>query len=215
MKKIKTLIDQLGARLSLDQRRELLRLMCRAGFWEGVVEFRLVMVRPKHFKQFHAWLLKTQTVDALKHAPCCPANHYHRARIVFQTCTCGAQRGYDTAIKAGLRPGPLFKITAHSSADLTERKAISLLMDGDHDISGVVLLRHDGTRGIVEQGAVRWLTNAEMWALMHPDDHKPHPFDGRTYVACESGEELFTVKIGFKTLEAAQGARAFIARGGR
>jgi hypothetical protein len=40
------------------------------------------------------WLLKLmkyrQEVDELKHAPCCPANHYHRMRLVFHPCSCGA-----------------------------------------------------------------------------------------------------------------------------
>lgn len=42
------------------------------------------------------WLLdrikREQIVDDLHHAPCCPANHYHRARLVFHPCTCGAAR---------------------------------------------------------------------------------------------------------------------------
>lgn len=42
------------------------------------------------------WLLKLikriQIVDDLHHAPCCPTNHYHRQRLVFQPCTCGAAR---------------------------------------------------------------------------------------------------------------------------
>lgn len=42
------------------------------------------------------WLLnamkRRQMVDSLKHAPCCPANHWHRQRLVFQRCNCGAAR---------------------------------------------------------------------------------------------------------------------------
>lgn len=42
------------------------------------------------------WLLerikRAQVVDDLHHAPCCPANHYHRQRLVFHPCTCGAAR---------------------------------------------------------------------------------------------------------------------------
>jgi hypothetical protein len=40
------------------------------------------------------WMLKTQKVDNLHHAPACPANHYHRTRIVYQTCTCGAKQDH-------------------------------------------------------------------------------------------------------------------------
>lgn len=40
------------------------------------------------------WLLKrilrAQIVDDLHHAPACPANHFHRTRLVFSHCTCGA-----------------------------------------------------------------------------------------------------------------------------
>lgn len=31
-----------------------------------------------------------QKVDDLHHAPCCPANHWHKKRLVFQGCNCGA-----------------------------------------------------------------------------------------------------------------------------
>lgn len=41
------------------------------------------------------WIIKrikkTQPVDKWHHAPCCPANHYHRTRIVLHPCTCGAK----------------------------------------------------------------------------------------------------------------------------
>jgi hypothetical protein len=40
------------------------------------------------------WILEAikrrQVVDDLHHAPCCPANHFHKCRLVFETCTCGA-----------------------------------------------------------------------------------------------------------------------------
>lgn len=43
-----------------------------------------------------AWLLKRikkkQVVDDLHHAPACPANHYHKMRLVFQPCVCGAEK---------------------------------------------------------------------------------------------------------------------------
>jgi hypothetical protein len=42
------------------------------------------------------WLLerikRAQLVDDLHHAPCWPANHYHRQRLVLHPCTCGAAR---------------------------------------------------------------------------------------------------------------------------
>lgn len=40
------------------------------------------------------WILERlkekQVVDNLHHAPCCGANHYHKTRLVFHRCTCGA-----------------------------------------------------------------------------------------------------------------------------
>lgn len=61
------------------------------------------VVRPKtnllRTTDFHAapgfgWVLEgmkaRQNVDKLRHAPCCPANHFHRERLVFQPCNCGA-----------------------------------------------------------------------------------------------------------------------------
>jgi hypothetical protein len=51
---------------------------------------------------------------------------------------------------------------------MTRKKVESLTKSGNIEISGNVLCRTDGQRAIVEMGAVRWLTNEEMWALMHP-----------------------------------------------
>lgn len=47
-----------------------------------------------HARKGFGWILDgmkaRQTVDKLRHAPCCPANHWHRQRLVFQRCNCGA-----------------------------------------------------------------------------------------------------------------------------
>ncbi len=51
---------------------------------------------------------------------------------------------------------------------ITKQKVESLAESGNLDQSGVILIRNDGQRAIIEMGAVRWLTNDEMWALMHP-----------------------------------------------
>jgi hypothetical protein len=51
---------------------------------------------------------------------------------------------------------------------MTRKKVESLTESGNLEISGNILCRNDGQRAIVEMGAVRWLTNEEMWALMHP-----------------------------------------------
>ena len=36
-------------------------------------------------------LKQRQKVDEWHHAPCCPANHWHRQRLVFGRCNCGAE----------------------------------------------------------------------------------------------------------------------------
>lgn len=53
---------------------------------------RITWIRPKRgFKWLLEWLLKRQVVDNLRHAPACPANHYHKRRLVFKKCSCGAR----------------------------------------------------------------------------------------------------------------------------
>jgi hypothetical protein len=71
---------------------------------------------------------------------------------------------------------------------MTRKKVQSLTESGNLEISGNVLCRNDGQRAIVEMGAVRWLTNEEMWALMNPlQDMLPKPapelviHDGESY----------------------------------
>lgn len=53
--------------------------------------FRTVEIVPCWgFRWALEWLLKIQTVDSLHHAPCCPANHWCKRRLVFTRCNCGA-----------------------------------------------------------------------------------------------------------------------------
>ena len=44
------------------------------------------------FQWILKWLKSRQVVDQLHHAPYCPANHWHRMRLVLQRCNCGSQR---------------------------------------------------------------------------------------------------------------------------
>lgn len=54
------------------------------------------------------------------------------------------------------------------SADLTAMKAASIIKRSGHKITGFVVCHPEtGERCIVEMSACRWLTNAEMWWLMH------------------------------------------------
>lgn len=71
--------------------RAFVRLMIRLRLFELRQSMRLPWVRPRPGAGWVLeWLLRRQAVDDLHHAPCCPANHYHRRRLVFQPCTCGA-----------------------------------------------------------------------------------------------------------------------------
>jgi len=42
------------------------------------------------FKWILKWLKNRQVVDDLHHAPACAANHYHKQRLIFGSCKCGA-----------------------------------------------------------------------------------------------------------------------------
>jgi hypothetical protein len=66
--------------------------MCKARIWRARVGlFRTVEIVPRWGTR---WLFNRlrdrQTVDDFHHAPCCPANHWSRQRLVFNNCNCGA-----------------------------------------------------------------------------------------------------------------------------
>jgi hypothetical protein len=64
---------------------------------------------------------------------------------------------------------------------ITEDKVKSLTESGNLEISGQVLIRGDGQRAIVEKGAVRWLTNEEMWSVMNPAPSVLVNYEGKDY----------------------------------
>lgn len=72
--------------------RRVVALMLRMRLFGQVESMRLLWIQPRWeaLRPLHEWLLRHQRVDDLHHAPCCPANHYHRCRLVYQHCTCGA-----------------------------------------------------------------------------------------------------------------------------
>lgn len=78
------------------QRQQVLT-MIRLGHWEVAESMRLPWIRAKRFEGLLKLLQRRQPVDDLHHAPCCPANHYHRCRLVFHRCTCGAQHAKDAS----------------------------------------------------------------------------------------------------------------------
>ena len=72
------------------QERWLILALVRVRVFSLYTSMRLVCVSARPgFRWLLKWIMKRQVVDNLKHAPCCPANHYHRQRLVFQRCTCG------------------------------------------------------------------------------------------------------------------------------
>lgn len=72
--------------------RKLIVFMTKTRLWSAVVRMRNIDICGPVFGT--AWLLKwirkRQIVDDLHHAPACPANHYHKTRLVFRACNCGA-----------------------------------------------------------------------------------------------------------------------------
>ncbi len=54
------------------------------------------------------------------------------------------------------------------AARLTVEKTARIIEHSGYKLSGFVVLNDEtNARGIIEMSAVRWLTNAEMWWLMH------------------------------------------------
>ncbi len=75
-----------------EHNRLITKFMVERGFWSAQIFMRLTWITPiKAIKLFNL-MLKYQKTDNLKHAPCCPENHYHRTRLIFQRCTCGANQ---------------------------------------------------------------------------------------------------------------------------
>lgn len=78
--------------LSNGQRR-LTRVMVWLKLWVPSESMRILWLQPRWGTRWLLLqLLKRQRVDELHHAPCCPANHYHRTRLVVHPCSCGATR---------------------------------------------------------------------------------------------------------------------------
>jgi hypothetical protein len=75
-----------------ERQRWLVKLMLRANAFHA----HYFLVWNIQARYGFGWLLnrikRAQIVDDFHHAPCCPANHYHRTRLVFQPCTCGASQ---------------------------------------------------------------------------------------------------------------------------
>jgi hypothetical protein len=69
-------------------------VFCRIGYWrlERGMFRRAEIIPLKGGRTIYDAMKRRQVLDNLHHAPACPANHFHRQRLVFQRCTCGATR---------------------------------------------------------------------------------------------------------------------------
>jgi len=77
--------------------------MVKLGIWHTGEMITLVTVHARYGTGFILnWIKRRQVVDDLHHAPGCPANHYHKQRLVFSPCTCGAAR---QAASSDYQPG--------------------------------------------------------------------------------------------------------------
>ena len=76
------------------------------------------------------------------------------------------------AIEATAIPGV---VCTNGSVDLlTNRKTESIIADRNYQITGYVLTSKSGKEScVVDRCAVRWLTSAEWWELMHPASDDP------------------------------------------
>jgi hypothetical protein len=89
------LLEKLLARFPITPRvnNAVTSMMVTLNLWVIDVDlFYQLNINPKRMKRLHKLMLKYQQFDNLKHAPCCPANHFHRSRLVFYRCTCGTKR---------------------------------------------------------------------------------------------------------------------------
>ena len=65
--------------------------MIKLKLWREYTHFRNVWVSPCWGTRWiFNYLNKVQVVDNLHHAPACNANHWHKTRLVFDYCNCGA-----------------------------------------------------------------------------------------------------------------------------
>lgn len=76
--------------------RVVAQVLVRAKVWRveppGKDLFRCARIKPVHAKALYDRMVKRQARDGLHHAPCCPGNEWSGAALVFQRCTCGAER---------------------------------------------------------------------------------------------------------------------------
>ena len=77
-----------------DRERKVISTMVKRGLlYAEVVLFRTIEITaPPEHQRLLDRIKARQVVDDLHHAPRCPANHWHKARLVFRPCNCGAAK---------------------------------------------------------------------------------------------------------------------------
>lgn len=72
--------------------RKIVLLLLRLKIWRVEISmWRVPEIRTRWGTRWiYNQMLRRQTPDDLHHAPCCPANHWTRCRLVFHNCNCGA-----------------------------------------------------------------------------------------------------------------------------
>lgn len=74
-----------------DFERRIILALIRVKVWKIFISMRLPTIKTRWGTRWVLkWMVRRQIVDSLHHAPCCPANHYCRMRLVFRPCNCGA-----------------------------------------------------------------------------------------------------------------------------
>ena len=79
--------------------RHLIKLLVRIKVFKLDMHMRCVRIAANRGFGWILTILKNrQVVDDLRHAPFCPANHWHRQTLVLQKCTCGAAINTDDGL---------------------------------------------------------------------------------------------------------------------
>lgn len=75
----------------LNRDRRLVMWLLRLKIWHVEMGFWRVpeLVRRRGTGWIYRRMCRRQVRDDRHHAPCCPANHWHYQRLVFQYCNCG------------------------------------------------------------------------------------------------------------------------------
>ena len=71
------------------------------------------------------------------------------------------------AARIGVASGDLLAVMGENPCELTATKTAWMMERDKMQVTGFVVTSPTGLIGIVDKSAVRWLTDKEMWWLMH------------------------------------------------